>query len=222
MESSVTRRDTDLSRQKSGSLIFRFAIIFAVFTVVTIIMSGIAAYVVQTGMYKNQVEDEVSKVAKYLSLVLADESLDFENHQEYLMQHSDEIIIPYDFNHDYVPAKLAYEEMFSGEFPGKVYGRDISFDMMSEDLKRARTLYVQEYCLKMFEQAREIFDVAYTYYMVPVEENHHCIYVIDSVREERAEGGKSLIKLALYVDENLGKVPVLWEVWKAKEPLHKF
>ncbi len=221
MESSISKRDKK-EYSKSGSLIFRFAIIFAVYTLVTIILSGTAAYFVQMRMHKKEVEAEVSKIAEYLSFILSDEALDFEKHQNYLIAHADEIEIPYDYDHNYIPARDRYEEMFAHEFPGKVYGRDVSFDEMSEELKRARTVYVQEYCLKMFEEARDIFDVAYTYYMVPSQENLHCFYVIDSVREERKEGDKSLIKLALDVDENLDKVPVLWNVWNAKEPLHEF
>lgn len=207
---------------KSGSLIFRFAIIFAVFTMVTIVLSGTAAYFVQTRMHKKQVEKAVSKIAEYLSFILSDEALDFENHQKYLIDHADEIAIPYDYDHNYIPARDTYEEMFAHEFPGKVYGRDVSFEEMSDELKRARAVYVQEYCLKMFEEARDIFDVAYTYYMVPSEGNRHCYYVIDAIREERKEGKRSLIKLALDVDENLDKVPVLWNVWNAKKPLHEF
>ena len=221
MASAAMKRDGEFTGKKSGSLIFRFAVIFTVFTVATLILSGIAAYIIQTGMLKSKVESEVKSISEYLSLILSDETLDFENHQKYLIEHADEIDIPMDYDYDYIPARQQYEELFAKEFPGKVYGRDISFDQMSDELKRARTLYVQEYCLKMFEQAMDIFGVAYTYYMVPDEENLHCYYIIDSAREPRQEE-KDLIQLSLYIDENLQKVPVLWKVWDAKEPLHEF
>ena len=222
MRSSDPVKDKQSTYKSSGSLIFRFAVIFAVFTIITLILCGLIAYGVQARMYRSYVEDDTRTVAEYLSKVLSDKSLDFENHQKYLIEHADEIDIPYDFDHNYLPAKQEYEAMFSREFPGKVYGRDVSFDQMSDELKRARAVYIQEYCIRMFEQARDSFGLAYTYYMVPVEEEHCCYFVIDALRDERKADGKSFIKLSLYIDENLDKVPVLWKVWDAGNSLHEF
>ncbi len=45
--------------KKTDSLLFKFAFIFAVFTVVTLLMSGINTYVNQTNSYKSQCEDRI-------------------------------------------------------------------------------------------------------------------------------------------------------------------
>jgi hypothetical protein len=151
MESRGRRPGKSLAVKKTDSLIFRFAAVFAIFTVVTLTLIGIATYVLQTRMHRGQVESNISDMAEYLSCFLSDEALDFENHQKFLIEHHDEIFIPIDYDYNYAPAQQEYERLLAEEFPGKAYGRDISFDQLSDELKIARTVYIQEYCIKVFE-----------------------------------------------------------------------
>ncbi len=222
MESRGRRPRNSLAVKKTDSLIFRFAAVFAIFTVVTLTLIGIATYVLQTRMHRGQVESNISDMAEYLSCFLSDEALDFENHQKFLIEHHDEIFIPIDYDYNYAPAQQEYERLLAEEFPGKAYGRDISFDQLSDELKIARTVYIQEYCIKVFEQAAKSFNVPYCYYIVPNQDNYECCFIIDGIREEREVDGKKYIDLAMYFDEELDKVPVLWKVWDAKEALHEF
>ncbi|MCR5627252.1 MAG: GGDEF domain-containing protein [Lachnospiraceae bacterium] len=208
--------------QKKYSLIFKFAMIFLIFTIVTLVLVGFTTYFFQNKLYKQYVEDQAKQVADYLNDLLSDETLDFEKHQQFIIDHHDDVLIPYDYDYNYEPAKQKFEEMFGKEYPGKVYKKDVAFEDMSYELQVAHAVYVQEYCLNVFEQAQKRFNVAYTYYMVPDEENHYCYFVIDALREEKEINGKRYIELALYIDENLEKAPVLWKVWNSKIDVHEF
>ncbi|MCR5746742.1 MAG: GGDEF domain-containing protein [Lachnospiraceae bacterium] len=161
-------------------------------------------------------------MADYLSDMLSDETLEFEKHQQFVIDHHEDILIPFDYDYNYEPAKQRFEELFNKEYPGKIYGRDIAFEDMSYELQLARAVYIQEYCLRIFENAQKRFNVAYTYYMVPEEQSLSCYYVIDAIREEKVVKGKRYIELALKIDENLEKAPVLWKVWKSVLDVHEF
>ncbi len=208
--------------KKTDSLIFRFAVVFAIFTVVALTLIGIATYVLQNRMYRAQVESNISDLSEYLSCFLTDEALDFANHQKFLIEHHDEVLIPIDYDYNYAPAQQRYEALLAEEFPGMAYGQDITFDQLSDELKIARAIYIQEYCLKVFEQAAQSFNVPYCYYIVPNEDSYECCFIIDGIREERVVDGKAYIDLAMYFDEELDKVPVLWKVWDAQKAIHEF
>ncbi len=49
--------------KKTGSLLFRFGIIFLIFTVITLMMCGAGIYLNQTAAYKARCEDTVKKIA---------------------------------------------------------------------------------------------------------------------------------------------------------------
>ncbi len=208
------------SNNGKDSLLFKFALIFSIFAVVTLLMSGLATYVLQNSMYRRHVEDEISEVAQYLSLLLSDPTLDFSSHQKYVIEHGDEIMIPMDYDFNYLPAFQNFEALFAKEYPGKVFGKDVSFDEMSDELKRAHAVYVQEYCLYIFEKAVPAFNLSYTYYVVPKEEEKGCYYVIDGTRIKKEVDGKEYISIGIYKPDL--EIPVLWKVWEAKERLHEF
>lgn len=64
---------------------------------------------------------------------------------------------------------------------------DIQFDDLSDEVKRAYLLYHHIYWIQTFEQARDDFDLTYTYGIVPHSEKDTITYMIDGVRTSRAE-----------------------------------
>ena len=122
----------NIVEKKSDGLLFKFAIIFLMFTVLSLLCCGIATYFLQTRSYKRQVEDNVRHIAEYLQVLIKADDYDFVEYQKYLIEHKDEIIIPYDYDWNYLPAKERFDKLFSEQYPGKTLGEDISFDELSD------------------------------------------------------------------------------------------
>ncbi|WP_029318944.1 diguanylate cyclase domain-containing protein [Butyrivibrio sp. AE3004] len=60
-------------RKKTDSLLFKFAIIFVIFTMITIALSTIITYASQNSIYHKQCEERIQDIAEYLEkLMIAD------------------------------------------------------------------------------------------------------------------------------------------------------
>ena len=203
--------------KKTDSLLFKFAIIFAIFSFVTLLMSGFNIYYNQTNAYKQQCEDNIQHLAAYLKeLVLADGE-NFVNFQEYFLAHHEEINVPFDFNGDYQPEQKKFEQLFDVQNPGKTLGVDIKFSELSDEVKLAYTTYRFEYWLNIFEKARDSFGIKYAYYIVPTGEYLHMYWMIDAIREEKVVNGVKYLHLCEDVPEVLEKHQKMWEAWNTGE-----
>lgn len=211
----------NLTGKKTDSLIFKFGAIFAVFTLAALVLCGVATYFFQSLSYKNLIQDQTRNAADYLSVLISEEALNIESHQKYLIEHRDEINVPIDYDGNYEPARQRFQSLFEETYPNMAYGVDIKFDEMTDELKNARAVYVQEKCLTIFENARDSFSAVYTYYIVPGSEPYYMYYVIDAVREGR-ENDEQNIDLGYYVFEDPARLPVMWKVWEAGEPINEF
>ncbi len=199
----------------TDSLLFRFGLIFMVFTFAMLIMSGIATYACQNKAYKLEREKSIQEVATYLENILLRDGEDFVWYLDYFLAHSDTLLIPMDFGQPEIEAsRNHYEKLFAQKYPGKVLGSDISFEELSDDVKEAYTVYKHEYYLDKFEQARESFHLIYTYFLVPQPEEQ-VTYALDALREAREEevDGKKYIELAITVENPVEEHPKEWEAW---------
>lgn len=202
------------------SLLFKFGIIFAVFTVVTLGMSGIAMYFNQMSSYKQEREASIKQVAAYLEKVLTIDGEDFVYWQEYFYPNTADLLVPLDFDEKTIfESRENYEKLFSEKYPGKVLGKDIAFSDLSEDVKRAYTVYKHEYYLEQFEQARSRFNLAYVEYIIPEVlpdgMTLSCMYALDAMRDERIVDGKKYIELGITVDHKKEEHMHEWESWTA-------
>ena len=187
--------------KKTDSLLFKFAIIFTIFSLVTLTMSGLNIYYNQTNAYKQQCEDNIQHLAAYLKELMLADGENFVNFQEYFLAHYEEINVPIDFNGDYQPEQKKFEQLFDMQNPGKTLGVDIKFSELSDEVKLAYTTYRFEYWLNTFEKARDSFGIKYAYYVTPAKENLHMYWMIDALRDEKVVDGKSYIKLGIDVLE---------------------
>ncbi len=199
-------------------LLFKFGIIFFIFTVITLFMSGITLYFNQMASYKSEREDSIRKVADYLEMVLSVDGEDFVNYQNHFKEKYMTLLVPHNFDkEDIEVARNKYESVFAAKHPGKVLGRDISFNELSDDLKDLYTIYKHEYYLYQFEQARKRFNLAYVEYIVPGAEKpgnlYDVMYMLDSMRDERLVGGKKYIELGITVEHKIDEHPHEWEAW---------
>ena len=72
-------------QKRTNSLLFHFAVIFLIFTVVTLTMSGINTYVRQNEIYKAQCEENIRHIGEYLADLILEDGDDFVIYQEYYM-----------------------------------------------------------------------------------------------------------------------------------------
>ena len=200
--------------KKSESLLFKFAVIFFVFTILTLFMAGFVTYKSQSAAYKLEREESIQQVASYLEEVLTADGNDFAYYQKYFLAHKDTLKVPHGFTaYDVQIAREKYEELFSQQYPGKIIGRNISFDELSDEVKEAYTVYKHEYYLNHFEQARIRFNLAYTEYIVPESRTNEVMYVLDVMRDERLVDGKKYIELGITVTHKPEEHLREWEAW---------
>jgi diguanylate cyclase (GGDEF)-like protein len=207
--------------RRPGGLLFRFGAIFAVLTILTLIATGIATYILQQRILEEQVSSNVSSLSEYLQKLIKADGEDFVYYQEYMLEHANEVLIPADFDGDYLPALDKYSQLFAQQYPGKTLGKDISFDELSDEVKNAFAVYTHEYWLFVFESAARTFDVEYTYYITPTGEPNHMYYIIDALRDIKGQGGGLYINLLLDIEEDPNMYPVMWEVWESNRTVDK-
>ena len=190
-------------------LLLKFALVFLTFTIVTLLISGIATYVNQTGIYQSQQEQKLQDIADYLSAVITADGDDFPIYQEYFLEHYGEMNVPTDFT-DSSASREAYETIFAEQYPGKTLGVDVDFSDLTPEVQNAYAVYNHEYYLALFEQAAETFGLIYAYYVVPTGEDQHMYWMLDAVREDRGDGN---IALGIDVYEPLEDHRRMWEAW---------
>lgn len=196
-------------------LLRKFAIVFMLFSLVTLVTSGIATYVHQTKSYQSDQERKLQEIASFLSLNLQMDGTDFATYQEYFVNHYGEMNIPYDFDmEEMLRARSRSEELFAKRYPGLVLGKDVSFQELPEDVQHAYAIYNHEYYLLLFEKAAKTFGLTYCYYIVPTGEELHMYWMLDAVREQKTVNGESYIELAIDALEPREKHEHMWEAWE--------
>lgn len=156
---------------KSRKLTFKFTLMFAGFTLVTLVITSLLSYFNQSQIYKTQREESIQYVADYLEKVIVYDADNFFNMQHYFIEHYKEFKIPVDFGEEEIEkSRLLYETLKEEQFPGMVIGKDIQFEELSDQVKAAHAIYNYEYYRYMFEEAAKSFNIIYAYYLVPTGE----------------------------------------------------
>ncbi len=168
-------------KRKADGLLVKFAIIFIIFTVVTLVCSGIVTYINQMSSYRKQCQDNIKAVGEYLaSLIEADED-EFVEYQKFYLAHYEELKVPIEFD-SFKPAKDKLDKLMAERYPGKVLGMDIKAEELDEETQLAFFMYNQQYWQLAFEKAAKDFDMPYAYYNVFYPGEHDCMYMIDGER----------------------------------------
>ena len=135
---------------RNQSLLLKFALVFLIFTAVTLLISGIATYANQTGIYQAQQERKLQDIAEYLTAVITADGNDFPMYQEYFLAHYEEMNVPLDFT-DTAMSRKVYKKMFAEQYPGKIPGMDAELSELSPEARNAYAVYNHEYYLNLFE-----------------------------------------------------------------------
>ena len=205
-----------MAKDKKIGLLFRLATVFVAFTIFVLIVSGLATYFSQMNIYKKQCERDIRSIGEYLESMLVSDGEAFKFYQDYYMAHFNEVDIPYGFD-EYETARAEFMRLFSERYPGMELGRDIKLKDMDADLQKSFFIYYHEYWLLTFEQARESFDIPYTYYLVMKEEEYHVVYMIDGERTKKETENGVFLYLGdeYYNDPEVYKIE--WDTWFTKE-----
>ena len=202
--------------RKSDSLLFRIGVILFSFTIVSLILCGLATYFSQMNSYQEQCEIKIRGIGEYLSSLMSADGDDFVEYQKYYINHCQDADIPIDFE-GYEEAREDFETLFASRYPGRTLGSDLTISAMDPDVQMAWFIYRHEYWLWTFEQAREDFDIPYTYYLLPDDTTYNVTYMIDGERIPREDDPDLIYLGATYYDDP-EKVPVQWAAWQRDVP----
>ncbi len=171
------------------SLLFKFAIIFCVFALVSLLLNGVRTYMTQMKSYKEQYLERARNIGDYLEKLIQDSGNDFVSYQKYYMEHYKEILIPYNF--DEYHTALNNFQIVLNKAASDDYSKltNFDFDSLPEEAKMAHFIYMHEYWLLTFENARKSFNLPYTYYLVPDDQTYTMTYMIDGERTHRGPNG---------------------------------
>ena len=206
--------------KKTDSLLFKFAIIFAVFTVITLVISGLLTYRSQMISYRQECMNSIREVGAYLENLIVADGDDFALYQDYYMENFQNEHIPMDFTES-VTAQEKFESLFSTRYPGKILGKDIQLSEVDDEVRHAYFAYTHEYWLLTFEHAREAFNLPYTYYLVMKEDVHDSVYMIDGERTED-ENHPGTLYLGDEYFEDPAERHVIWNTWYTGERQDEF
>ena len=202
---------------KNRKLTFKFTLMFVGFTLVTLVVSSILSYLNQMQLYKNQREESIQYIADYLDKLVVSDSDNFLNMQHYFIAHYKEFKIPVDYGEEEIEkSRVRYETLKEAQFPGKVIGKDILYDELSDEVKAAHARYNYEYYRYMFEEAAKSFNVIYTYYLVPTGEPEHVYWFLDAIRDPEEEGSPNLL-LCVDIEDDKEHHPRMWEAWDTEK-----
>lgn len=207
-------------------LLFKFALLFIVFTAVAMFLSGITTFIYQTNSYKKSTLENLRNVADYLELLIQESGDDFISYQKYYMEHFAEAKVPFDFT-EYNTAHRKCEQILADSGIKLKEGEIFNFENFPEEVKMAYFTYVHEYWILTFENARKAFNLPYTYYLVPKEKIFNMVYMIDGERTPKnIFGEKSLRGDYLYLGDeyhdSYESTPVQWDTWISGERQEKF
>lgn len=211
-------------RKRTDGLLFKFGIMFFIFTLVTLILCTVMMYINQFQSYRRTCQDNIRKMGKYLESMIMNEKDDFKLYQDYFMDHYHDMEIPIDFD-NFQGKKQEFNDLFNETYPGQSFGSDISFKQLTPRLQKLYAEYMQEYWLLTFEDATRDFGLAYCYYITISEnddDSYEVYYVIDAERTARDGSGGKLLHLADQYHHTPAKQPIEWKVWSTGETVEGF
>ncbi|WP_294430724.1 GGDEF domain-containing protein [uncultured Treponema sp.] len=213
-------------KKRTDGLLFKFALIFSIFTAFALLSSGLATYFSQMKSYKAQCLYTVKKIGDYLEHLIQESGEDFIKYQEYYMKHFAEADIPYNFT-EYLTAQREYERLLAQTQSPDDGENHTGFNSLSEEVRMAYFVYIHEYWLLTFENARKAFSLPYTYYLVPKENIYNMVYMIDGERSHKGfDGKKAMEGKYLYLGDeyhdDYDKYRVQWDTWFTGQKQNSF
>ncbi len=197
------------------TLMRKFTWIFLFFVMVSLLMNGIFTFISQNNAYNERCRYNLENVSRSIAERIVNEKTEFFCLQKNFRDFKNDILIEYDFNGDYSPAKNSFYKYFNANYPDKILFDSISFDEMDRTAQTLWMTYVYEKWLFCCESMRDSFDLNYVYFIFPVSDKEMC-YMIDGVRMEKKIGDKSFIDLGYEGEIDRENHQNMWETWETK------
>ncbi|MBQ9333585.1 MAG: response regulator [Lachnospiraceae bacterium] len=172
--------------KKRTGLLNKFAIIFILFALITTITSAIFTYFIQMRTYRQLCWDTIKDVGDYLTNLILADGQDFVDYTEFFSEHYKDLRIPLDFE-GYDDARNEFVTAYTREYPNQTLYSEKPVSELPYDMQLLYYTFRQEYWLTTFEQARESFNLPYTYFLTLNEADHTCTYQIDGERIEDSD-----------------------------------
>lgn len=163
------------------SLAFKLAAVLVLLALALSAVAGTGTYLLLNRGLRQQLDRDLRGLALQLQDRLDDEFPDFDDCQAYLYDHRNELFIPLDFDES-LTAKMAFGRAFADAFPGKVYGEDVPFSALPEELQQLRAIYCQEAWTLDFERARDSFGLPCAYFLLPESTAGRVAYLVSPKR----------------------------------------
>ena len=234
-------------KKKTQGLTFRFAIVFTIFSVCMLILTGFLTYVNQAKTYKNQCLEKARALDSYLANLMQADSHDAVHYIDYYMDNYRDIKMKWDFD-EYQTAFENFNNLFNEKYPGKTLGVDIQVEDLSDDVQKAYFEYDHQYWVLTFESARDAFGMSYTYFLVMEDERsrtedfdkkygegnydteHTALFLIDGERTEvteKNENGEEVGTGYLWLGDTYYNAvdkehEVEWETWNTGKTLDRY
>ena len=208
-----------MREQKKRSVASRLTVVFGLGLLGVLLISGIILYLFEI----HQKTDETIETMKYTCTLLRNElekdGANFKAYQEYILgEGRDKVVVDPEFTEqDCDMAYLEFEQAFADTYPGKIYGKDIQFAELSDELKE---LFATWYCEKLYSRVdyyEELTESPYIYYVVPDGMDGNMWYVVDIERVEDENFSDGRMRVWDYYKEDPAEMPVLYTIWQEKQ-----
>lgn len=174
--------------RRIDSITFKLALGLALFTVLLTLVAGVCAHTLMYRVARQEAERDLATVAQELATHMTGKIVDIADCQAYLLENKDKITVSTGFSES-APEELAFDRAFAAAFPGKVFGADVSFNDLTDDLKLLYATWCQEEWILAFETCRRDFNLACVYYVLPQVSHERVIYLVPPRRRSVAQDG---------------------------------
>lgn len=201
-------------KAKRESLLGKFILFFVVFIVMTVAISAIATYSLQTELYHAQYQDLLEKVNRNLMDEIDEDLTEFAYLQTYFAEHKDELAIPFDYPDKPDKERAAFDRAFARDYPGMVFGEDITFAELNDEVKLLYARYLYLYWLLTFDRMKADYDLDYAYYVYPTGEGNVMCFMFDGPREEITIDGTPMLMLGYEGEQDRSVHKNLWMAYE--------
>ena len=209
---------------KKKSLIKLFALVFVIFTVATILITGGMTYATQTASYHEECITDMRRITTSLVNRIESEGTEFQDLKNWYKEHPDLVQVPVDFEADLPVSRDAFNAYVAKNYPGKVYGKDITLGDLDLEGQRLYVNYAFERWFTEFFNAVDDFDISYVYFIYPESEADLTMnYMFDPTMETtETKDGRVILKLGDIVYEDPSIHKYMWEAWNQGETQNGF
>ncbi|MCR5774102.1 MAG: GGDEF domain-containing protein [Lachnospiraceae bacterium] len=205
-----------------NSIVVKIIAMFFSIAIIVIAICGVGVYSIQRAEFEERCISQMRSVGLILKDDIESEGETFSQYQDYMLENSLEIEIPYDFGHEFVDqAEENFLRAFLKEYPGMIFGTDVSFEELSEEMKNLFCTFYHAKWFLYFEDLRDLLGFPYVYYVYPNGIGTHVVYIMDT--ERLYEGDEADNRLHLFDDyeEDYEELSYLFKTWEAGKMLDK-